>query len=61
MDGDGRSEGAEDIFPGCRKERAGECAVAEADRWGKIPRPKVFHVNTKVIHVNTKINLFARK
>ncbi len=30
-------------------------------RWGKIPRPKVFHINTKVFHVDTKINLFARK
>ena len=29
--------------------------------WGKIPRPKVFHVNTKVFHVNTKINLSARR
>ena len=44
----GSSEGGEDIFPGCcRKERAGECAAAEADQWGKIPRPKVFHVDTK--------------
>jgi hypothetical protein len=28
-------------------------------RWGKIPRPKVFHVDTKVFHVYTKINLSA--
>ena len=28
-------------------------------RWGKIPEPKVFHVDTKVFHVYTKINLFA--
>jgi len=60
-DATGSSEGGEDIFPGCRKERAGECAAAEADRWGKIPRPKVFHVDTKVFHVDTKMNLFARK
>jgi hypothetical protein len=30
-------------------------------RWGKIPRPKVFHVDTKVFHVDTKINLSARR
>jgi hypothetical protein len=52
----GSSEGGEDSFPGCcRKERAGECAAAEADQWGKIPRPKVFHAGTKVFHVDTKI------
>jgi hypothetical protein len=60
-DAKGSSEGEEDIVPGCRKERAGECAAAEADQWGKIPRPKVFHVDTKVFPVNTKINLFAHK
>jgi len=61
-DAKGSSEGGEDnIFPGCRKERVGECAAAEADRWSKIPRPKVFHLDTKVFHVDTKINLFARK
>jgi hypothetical protein len=54
-------KGGETIFPGCRKERAGECVAVEVDQWGKIPRPKVFHVNTKVFHVDTKINLFARK
>jgi len=58
----GSSEGGEEnIFPGCRKEKAGECAAAEADRWDKIPRPNVFHVNTTVFHIDTKINLFARK
>jgi hypothetical protein len=32
--GDGRrSEGGKDIFPGCHKERAGECTATEADRW----------------------------
>jgi len=35
-DAKGSSEGGEYIFPGCRKERAGECAAAEADGWGKI-------------------------
>ncbi len=30
-------------------------------RRNKIPRPKVFHVDTKVFQVDTKINLFARK
>ena len=30
-------------------------------RRNKIPRPKVFHVDTKVFQVYTKINLFARK
>ena len=61
-DAKGSSEGGEDnIFPGCRKERVGKCAAAEVDQWGKIPRPKVFHFNTKVFHIDTKINLFARK
>jgi hypothetical protein len=30
-------------------------------RWGKIPRPKVSHVDTKVFHVDTKINLSAHR
>ena len=37
-DAKGSSEGGEDIFPGCCKERVGECAAAEADRWANIPR-----------------------
>jgi hypothetical protein len=53
-DANGSSEGGS-IFPGCRKERAGDVLR----RWGKIPEPKVFHVDTKVFHVYTKINLFA--
>jgi hypothetical protein len=60
-DGNGSSEGGEDIFPGCRKERAGDVLWGKRPklRWGKIPEPKVFHVDTKVFHVYTKINLSA--
>jgi hypothetical protein len=55
-DTNGSSEGGVDIFPGCRKERAGEAAKAEM---GQDPPTKRFHVDTKVFHVDTKINLSA--
>jgi len=44
-DANGSSEGGEDIFPGCCKERAGEAAEAE------MGHKLVFHVDTKVFHV----------
>ena len=63
-----RADSVSTVFSGDPQKGGKTSSLAAAKRGrknvlqrNKIPRPKVFHVDTKVFQVYTKINLFARK